>query len=132
MSFIKTTRTALVIALAAVGLSAQAQTMSTTPVPSGSGLSVGEGPIGQPTPGQPGQPGTPGMRPSRGHGDHHRGMIQRIDLDRDGQISRNELIAAHQKQLQAFDAADTNRDGKLSAEEMQVFQQQMRGQKRQG
>jgi hypothetical protein len=126
MTLINTTRTALVIALAAAGLSAQAQTMSTTPVPgaAGSGLSVGEG---QPTP-----PAAPGTRPSRGHGDHHRGMIQRIDLDRDGQISRNELVAAHQKQLQAFDAADTNRDGKLSAEEMQVFQQQMRGQKRQG
>jgi hypothetical protein len=106
----------LAITAAVFGIQAQAQSLPTTPVPA-PGLSVGEA--------QPMTPPAPGARPGR-HGDH-RSMISRIDLDKDGAISRNELLAAQQKQLQAFDAADANRDGLLSREEMQTFQQQLRG-----
>jgi hypothetical protein len=112
------------ISAAVFGLQAQAQTMPMTPP---AGMQPGEG-AGTPPPASGGH-----SHRSSGHRhSDHRGMMSRIDLDKDGAVSRNELLAAQQKQLQAFDAADANRDGVLSREEMQAFQQQMRGQHRSG
>lgn len=66
--------------------------------------------------------GEPGMYRER--------MMQWVDTDRDGQISRAELDTANQAMIAhrvaAFEAADANRDGKLSADEMRAFRQSMR------
>jgi EF hand len=108
----------LTVAAAHLGI-AHAQSQTPAPAP---GLSVGEqGPATA--------PGGPAQHRHHGPRDRGHAMMQRIDLDRDGMISRAELDAAHQRQLQAFDAADTNKDGVLSREEIQQFRQQMHGQK---
>jgi hypothetical protein len=88
-----------------------------------------------PTPAQAAQPGMPGM-PGGHHGmrgergAHGERMMQWVDTDRDGQISRAELDAANQAMLTrsaaAFESADANRDGKLSTDEMRAFRQAMR------
>jgi len=56
-------------------------------------------------------------------------LMQFMDTDRDGQISREEMQAAHarmgERQMSAFDGADANKDGKLSADEMKAFRQAM-------
>ena len=68
------------------------------------------------------------------HHPHHREaqrarVMQFIDTDRDGQISREEMQSAHarmgERQMSAFDGADANKDGKLSADEMKAFRQAM-------
>jgi hypothetical protein len=79
-----------------------------------------------------------GMHGGRGqhaqHGGGERGarMMQRLDTDGDGQLSRTEVEAGHQaalaRRLQAFDAADADRDGKLSAQERQAMRDSMRAQ----
>ncbi len=65
---------------------------------------------------------------------HHREaqrarLMQFMDTDRDGQISREEMQAAHarmgERQMSAFDTADANKDGKLSVDEMKSFRQAM-------
>ena len=57
-------------------------------------------------------------------------MMQRLDTDGDGLLSRTEVEVGHQaalaRRLQAFDAADTDRDGKLSAQERQAMRESMR------
>ena len=58
-------------------------------------------------------------------------LFGRADKDRDGQISRDELLAAQQRQLQLFDRADTNRDGKVSRDEMHAMREALREQRRQ-
>jgi Ca2+-binding EF-hand superfamily protein len=61
---------------------------------------------------------------------HHGAMMNWLDTDADGQISRAELEAANQarlaRELKAFDAADLNKDGKLSQDEMKAFRDAMR------
>ncbi len=61
---------------------------------------------------------------------HHGAMMSWLDTDADGQISRAELEAANQarlaRELKAFDAADVNKDGKLSQEELKAFRDAMR------
>lgn len=75
--------------------------------------------------------GGPGMREraQRHPGDRHTAMMQWVDADRDGQISRAEIDAAHQKMVArsaaAFEKADVDRDGKLSQTEMAAFRQAM-------
>ncbi len=64
------------------------------------------------------------------HGRHAR-FFGRIDTDRDGQISRDELLAAQQRQLAMFERADTNHDGKVSREERQALRQALREEYRQ-
>jgi hypothetical protein len=68
------------------------------------------------------------------HHPHHREaqrarLMQFMDTDRDGQISREEMQSAHarmgERQMSAFDGADANKDGKLSADEMKAFRQAM-------
>lgn len=75
--------------------------------------------------------GGPGKRDraQRQSGDRHAAMMQWVDADRDGQISRAEIDAAHQKMAArtaaAFEKADVDRDGKLSQTEMVAFRQAM-------
>jgi hypothetical protein len=64
---------------------------------------------------------------------HHGAMMNWLDTDADGQISRAELEAANQarlaRELNAFDAADVSKDGKLSRDEMKAFRDAMRAQR---
>jgi Ca2+-binding EF-hand superfamily protein len=53
-----------------------------------------------------------------------------MDTDKDGSVSKAELLAAQQKQLEMFDRADTNKDGKLSADERKAFHETMRAEHR--
>ncbi len=68
------------------------------------------------------------------HGMSHHGrgdqMMRRMDTDKDGSVSKVELQAAQQKQLEMFDRADANKDGKLSAEERKAFYETMRSEYR--
>jgi hypothetical protein len=60
----------------------------------------------------------------RSHGMHKHGgdrMWMRLDTDKDGQISKAELLASQQRQLEMFDRADADKNGKLSAEERKAF-----------
>jgi EF hand len=61
--------------------------------------------------------------PHHGRGDQ---MMRRMDADKDGSVSKAELQAAQQKQLEMFDRADANKDGKLSMEERKAFYETMR------
>jgi EF hand len=45
----------------------------------------------------------------------------RLDGNGDGSVSRMEVVSSHQRQLLAFDAADSDRNGKLSKSELKVF-----------
>ena len=120
---------ALVAALG-TGL-AWAQTSATPPA-----ASPGAPPVGAPPPAAMPGPGGPlaGHRGAHcgpdGPGMHHGAMMSWLDTDADGQISRAELEAANQvrlaRELKAFDAADVNKDGKLSQDEMRAFRDAMR------
>jgi Ca2+-binding EF-hand superfamily protein len=57
-------------------------------------------------------------------------MMRRMDTDKDGSVSKAELQAAQQKQLEMFDRADANKDGKLSADERKAFYETMRAEHR--
>lgn len=76
-------------------------------------------------PGGSGGPGGPGGRHFHRAGDHDR-MLKQFDTDRDGLVSRAEFQAAQQRQMEAFDKADQNADGKLSRDEMRAMREQMR------
>lgn len=71
-------------------------------------------------------PQTPG--PSYG-GAHRHGArkMMHMDTDGDGQISRAEMQIANERRMAAFDRADSNRDGKLSREEMRAMGREHRG-----
>jgi len=65
-----------------------------------------------------------------GHGRHGMrdgAMLRRVDVDRDGMISRAELLESQQRQLAMFERADTDRNGQLTREEMRAFRAAMRG-----
>ncbi len=72
--------------------------------------------------------------PRSQHGISHHGrgdqMMRRMDTDKDGSVSKTELQAAQQKQLEMFDRADANKDGKLSVEERRAFYETMRAEHR--
>ena len=58
------------------------------------------------------------------HGEHGKAMMKRIDADGDGKVSRAEALAAAAAR---FDAADSNKDGFLTPEEMKAAHQSHRG-----
>ena len=90
------------------GVVAQTATPASPATPAGASAPCATPPCG---PGGPGA-GRPGPRAG-----HRAPMFRHLDADGDGQVSRAELQAAHQRQLEQFDKADANGDGKLSAEE---------------
>ena len=51
------------------------------------------------------------------HGEGGKALMKRIDTDGDGKVSRSEALAAAAAR---FDAADTNKDGFLTPEEMRA------------
>jgi Ca2+-binding EF-hand superfamily protein len=75
-----------------------------------------------------GEPGHPGMRTFRFHRSGfgmgmHKEMFERADTNRDGRVSLQEMTAAA---LQHFDAADANHDGKLTPDERMKMHQERR------
>jgi hypothetical protein len=58
--------------------------------------------------------------------------MMHADANGDGKLGRDELQAAHrargERALQAFDAADTDKDGQLTADERRAFRESMRAQ----
>lgn len=104
----------LAVFLAAAAGAGFAQSSGPTPAPS-----AGAAPA--PCPAAPCGPGggrVPGMHHPQGH---HGAMLRFLDTDHDGQLSRAEVQAGQQRQLEMFDKADTNGDGKLSPEEMRAL-----------
>jgi hypothetical protein len=85
-------------------------------------------------PGETNKPAASASSPRSHHGmsHHSRGdqMMRRMDTDKDGSVSKAELQAAQQKQLEMFDRADANKDGKLSTEERKAFYETMRAEYR--
>lgn len=65
----------------------------------------------------------------RGDGQRGRDRFDRLDLDRDGYISRNEWEAGRSRQgsEKAFNRIDTDGDGRISRMEFDFFQQQKAG-----
>jgi hypothetical protein len=58
------------------------------------------------------------------HGEHKEGkMMERVDTDADGRISKAEFMAKHE---QKFTEMDTNADGFLSADEMKEAKGKMK------
>lgn len=51
------------------------------------------------------------------------GMMQKIDTDGDGKVSKSEFISAHEEK---FSKIDANSDGFLEREEMKAAKQEMR------
>ncbi|MCX8005783.1 MAG: hypothetical protein N2688_12660, partial [Burkholderiaceae bacterium] len=56
-------------------------------------------------------------------GGHGAGMFARLDTNGDGFIDRNEA-ASRPRLAQQFDAIDSNRDGRLSKDELRAWRQQ--------
>ena len=50
----------------------------------------------------------------------------RLDQDGNKKLSMNELLAEHQRQIEAFVQADKNKDGELSAAERKVFKKSIK------
>lgn len=62
------------------------------------------------------------MPPPPGHGMRGMGGLMAADANHDGIITRQEAIAAADRR---FDAIDTDRDGKISPDEMSAYRQEM-------
>jgi EF hand len=60
--------------------------------------------------------GGPGMKPTASADQR----INRLDKNKDGQISREEA-GGHPKLLKGFDRIDVNKDGQLSRDELKAF-----------
>ncbi|WP_158592328.1 EF-hand domain-containing protein [Noviherbaspirillum sedimenti] len=73
----------------------------------------------------PSAPSDKMARPHHRHGQH----IAQLDKDKDGFISRAEA-AGHPMLSKGFDTLDSNKDAKLSKEELQAAHQAMRGKHR--
>lgn len=100
--------TGLVAGLFAAGI---AIAQSTPPTPAGTSAA-------------PAATTAPADRMARPHHRHGDPMTQ-LDKDKDGMISRAEA-ADHPLLSKGFDAADSNKDGKLSKEELQATHEAMR------
>lgn len=101
--------TGLVAGLFAAGI---AIAQSTPPAPAGAAPSANAAAA----------PADKMARPHHRHGHH----MAQLDKDKDGAISRAEA-ASHPLLSKGFDTADTNKDGKLSKEELQATHEAMRG-----
>lgn len=123
------------IAAALGATAALAQSPSATPAAPGA----------EPRAASPGSAATPMYR-GMGRGEMHHGRMHgggsgarhekagmpRMDADGDGKLTRAEFEAAqkarNERATQAFEAADTDRDGVLSAEERRAWHDAMRAQ----
>ena len=56
-------------------------------------------------------------------GDHKGGMMQKVDTNGDGVISKAEFMAKHEEMFAKMDA---NKDGNLSADEMKAAREYMK------
>ena len=56
-------------------------------------------------------------------GDHKAKMMERIDTNNDGMISKSEFMTKHEEK---FTMMDTNKDGMLSMEEMEAAKKKMK------
>lgn len=69
---------------------------------------------------------------ARGHDGRGGALWQRMDENRDGQLSRAEVEQANrlatERRMQMFEQADTDRNGQVSQEEMRAFRETMREQ----
>jgi Ca2+-binding EF-hand superfamily protein len=62
-----------------------------------------------------------------GKGRRGAAMFQKMDLDGDGKISRDEAAKSDRKKLQEnFDRIDANKDGYMDKDELKAFRQSMR------
>jgi Ca2+-binding EF-hand superfamily protein len=71
----------------------------------------------------PPPPGAPGGLGAMGHHGGHGGMLARIDTNKDGKISRDEMRARVDAR---FDKLDTNKDGFIDQAEMQAARATMK------
>ncbi len=79
---------------------------------------------GSPPPAQDGKGGGP-----RADGFEKRGreMFEKTDTNKDGFISKDEMIASHKARIDdMFEKMDTNKDGKLSQDELKAGREAMR------
>jgi hypothetical protein len=56
----------------------------------------------------------------------HGGPLARLDANHDGQVTKDELLAAQQRQLRFFELADANHDGVVTRDEMRALREQWR------
>ena len=61
------------------------------------------------------------------HGMHRAAMMRGVDANRDGVVSRTEVLQAQQRQLEMFDRADADRDGQLTRDERRAMRAAMCG-----
>ncbi|HWS76220.1 MAG TPA: EF-hand domain-containing protein, partial [Quisquiliibacterium sp.] len=71
-----------------------------------------------------------GQGPGDGMHRHHHGprggFMKHLDENRDGQISRDEVLSSQKRQLAMFERADANGDGTVSRDEMRAAREAMR------
>ncbi len=91
------------------------------------GIAIAQSTAPAPAPAAAASPAAPADKMARPHhGYHgHGDRIAQLDKDKDGAISRAEA-AGHPMLSKGFDAIDSNKDGKLSKEELQAQHQAMR------
>ncbi|GAA4413835.1 hypothetical protein [Quisquiliibacterium transsilvanicum] len=74
--------------------------------------------------------GGPGEGMHRHHRDgkhgHRGGLMMGADQNRDGKVSRDELLEAQKRQLAMFERADADKDGTLTRDEMRAARETMR------
>jgi hypothetical protein len=110
-------------AIAQTAAPTQQATPAQAPAPDAAPYGAGQGKRGQACPEH--------QRRHAAYRSKHGRFMGRMDADRDGQISRDELLAAQQRQLEMFDRADTDHDGKVTREERHAMRESLREQHRQ-
>jgi hypothetical protein len=112
-------KTTLAAAVALLPVFAFAQGSTTTPAPSATPAPAAT----------PATPSTTPAKPAKGEHAHKRGeRMKAADKDGDGAISKSEAEGAKMTRLSKnFDAIDTNKDGKVTKEEMAAYRKAHKG-----
>jgi hypothetical protein len=119
-------QTALAAAVALLPVFASAQGSATTPAPTAPATT----PAAPATkPAAPAAQSTTPAKPAKGEHAHKRGeRMKAADKDGDGAISKSEAESAKMTRLSKnFDAIDTNKDGKVTKEEMAAYRTAHKG-----